>query len=144
MAFLLAVPAGDLALVRLNSLFPTGAICCIDSSGRDISSTRRASIGVFFIAFLSPVLFLLLPGLVGGLRVAGRIICDLGILDLVRLFNPGILQGNALGLHLGRGDVSGTIASLSSVAHLPDVGSRLEACFGLNLNRLLDYLFPDI
>lgn len=94
--------------------------------------------------FLFLVLFLLLPSLVGGLRILGGIIHGLGLLDRFRLFDPGILHGSAFDLHLSRGSVSGSIALLGLVVHLPDVKNKLEACFGPSLNHLLDYLFPGI
>lgn len=108
-------------------------------------NSRSTRAGVLVLAFLLlKPFFGLLLSFFGGLRIARRIIQRLGLLGLFRLFNPKVIHGSALSLYLSRGNMSRMIVLLGSVVYLLNVRSGLEACFGLGLNRLLDYLFPGV
>lgn len=96
--------------------------------------------------------FLLLKPLFGyilsffeDLYVAGRIICKLGLLGFwFMLFDSMIFYGSAFGRYFGRGNLSRIITLPGLMVHLPNIGSRLGACFGLSFGHFLDYLFPGI
>ena len=108
--------------------------------------SRRISTGVPLFAFLFLKLFFgLFSSLLGYLRIIGGIIHRLGVLAFwLRFFNFRVFYCNALNLYLSCGDVSETIFLLSLIVYLSDIESKLEACFGLSLDRLLDYLFASI
>lgn len=86
--------------------------------------------------------FRLFLSLFGGFYAVEKIIYKLKFLGLwFRLFNFKIIYDSALGLDLGYGDMNKIIVSLGLMVYFLNVRNRLEACFNLSLNRLLNHLF---
>lgn len=108
--------------------------------------SKKTSIGalLFMCLFLKPF-YRLFPSLLGGFCIVGGNICGLGVLAFcLKHFDSKVFHYNALNLYFSCDDVSKTIFLLSLVVYFFDIKSRLEACFGLNLDYFLDYLFPNI
>lgn len=122
-------------------LFRALRLCVIGSC--ITSSSKGTGVGVsLFVFFLLKPLFGLLLSIFGKFYIAKRIICKLGVLGFwLRLFDSRVLHDNVLNLYLDYSNVSGIIALLSSIVHLPDVGSKLKACFSLSLNQFLNHFF---
>lgn len=139
MALFVTVVTHDLREVILGAFKP----CIIGSHIIFSTNSTRARV-LLFMFFLPKPLFKLFLSLFENLHIAKRIICRLELLELFRLFDPGVFYSSALGLYLGCVNVSRTIISLGLVVYFLNIRSRLKACFGFNLNYLLDHLFSDI
>lgn len=137
MALFIAIIICNLRIILFRALLPWVVRICSTSSSKD---TRA---GILLLAFLlSNSLSELLSSLFRDFHIARGIICRLGILDLwLKLLNSMVLHGKAPSLYLGHSDMSEMIVLLSLVVYILNVGSRLEAYFGLSLDRFLDHLF---
>ncbi len=113
---------------------------CITSSHRN----TRAEVLLLAFFLLKPF-FGFFPSLLRGLHIADRIIYKLGLLDLwFRLFNLEVFYSNTLSLYLSHNNVSKMITLLDLVVYLSNIKNKLKTCFGLNLNRFLDYFFLSV
>ncbi len=139
-AFFIAVIIRDLRGIFFKVFRPCVTRNCIIPG----SIGNKAEVLLFGFLFLK-AFFGLFPNLLGGFRITKGIICRLKVFGLwLRFFNSRVFYNSVLSLYLGHGDVSEIIAILSSVVYFPNIRSRLEACFGFNLNRLLDYFFLSV
>lgn len=107
------------------------------------SKSTRVRVSLFAF-FLLKLFFIFFSSLLRGFCTTKRVY-RFRLLDFwLSFFDLKVPHSSTMSLYLSRGNMSETIVLLDLVVYLLNIKSRLEACFGLSFNSILDHLFEDI